>query len=69
MSTKIVATIGPRSESPEMLNSLMKAGVDLVRINFSHASYDQYKRIKKQIAKFTLTPEELGLITNSVSTG
>mgnify|MGYP000848126812 CR=1 FL=1 len=27
------------------------------------------KRIKKQIAKFTLTPEELGLITNSVSTG
>lgn len=52
MSTKIVATIGPRSESPEMLNSLMKAGVDVVRINFSHASYDQYKTIKGQIEAY-----------------
>ncbi len=49
MSTKIVATIGPRSESPEMLNALLKAGVDVVRVNFSHAAYDQYKRIKHQI--------------------
>lgn len=49
MITKIVATIGPRSESPEKLNTLMKAGVEVVRVNFSHADYDQYKRIKNQI--------------------
>jgi pyruvate kinase len=49
MSTKIVATIGPRSESPEMMNALLKAGVDVVRVNFSHAAYDQYKNIKAQI--------------------
>ncbi|MCX6795668.1 MAG: pyruvate kinase [Candidatus Falkowbacteria bacterium] len=52
MSTKIVATIGPRSESPEMMNSLMKAGVDVVRVNFSHATPEQYKSIKNQISTF-----------------
>ena len=52
MSTKIVATVGPRSESPEMLHALMKAGVDVVRVNFSHATAEQYKRVKSQIDAF-----------------
>lgn len=49
MNTKIVATIGPKTESEEALTALMKNGVDMVRVNFSHATYDQYKRIKKII--------------------
>ena len=36
--TKIVATIGPASESPEMLVRLIRAGMDVARLNFSHGS-------------------------------
>ncbi|WP_298439231.1 pyruvate kinase [Geobacter sp.] len=39
--TKIIATVGPVSSSPEMLGKLMEAGVDLFRLNFSHGSNDQ----------------------------
>jgi len=34
--TKIVATIGPASESPEMLERLIRAGLNVARLNFSH---------------------------------
>jgi len=34
--TKIVATIGPASEDPKILDKLIEAGVDVVRLNFSH---------------------------------
>jgi pyruvate kinase len=35
-ATKIVATLGPASSSPEILEQLIRAGVDVVRLNFSH---------------------------------
>ncbi len=57
MSTKIIATIGPKSESPEDLLNLLKAGVDMVRVNFSHATYDQYKRIQKLINNYNSSSE------------
>jgi pyruvate kinase len=37
--TKIVATIGPASESPEMLERLIRAGVNVARLNFSHGDF------------------------------
>jgi pyruvate kinase len=37
--TKIVATIGPASDSPEMLLRLMEAGLDVARLNFSHEDF------------------------------
>ncbi len=37
-ATKIVATIGPASSSPDVLERLLRAGVDVVRLNFSHGS-------------------------------
>ena len=40
--TKIVATIGPASESYEMIRELMLAGVDVFRLNFSHGSYSEH---------------------------
>ena len=44
-STKIVATLGPSSSSPEILEQMFRAGVDVVRINFSHgAAEDHLKR-------------------------
>lgn len=45
--TKIVATLGPASSSKEVIHSMIKAGVNVFRINFSHADYDNVKeRIK-----------------------
>ena len=35
-ATKIVATLGPASSSPEVLERMLRAGVDVVRLNFSH---------------------------------
>jgi len=52
MKTKIIATIGPKSETPDKLLELLNAGVDIVRVNFSHASYEQYLRIRKLILDF-----------------
>ena len=40
--TKIVATLGPSSSSPEMLEKLIHAGVDVVRLNFSHGVADDH---------------------------
>lgn len=37
--TKIVATIGPASESPEMLERLIRAGLSVARLNFSHGDF------------------------------
>ena len=41
--TKIVATLGPASSSPEVLEALVAAGVDVVRMNFSHGSAEDHK--------------------------
>ena len=49
--TKIVATIGPASESEEVLRKLFTEGVNVARLNFSHGSHQEHKlkidRIKK----------------------
>ncbi len=45
--TKIVATLGPATSSKDTLKKMIKAGVDVFRINFSHASHDDVaKRIQ-----------------------
>lgn len=40
--TKIVATIGPASRSPEMLRAMIQAGMSVARLNFSHGHYDDH---------------------------
>ena len=42
--TKIIATLGPASSDKEVILQLIQAGVDIFRINFSHADYDLVKR-------------------------
>ena len=44
--TKIVCTLGPATDNPEVLKELMRAGMNVARINFSHGNYqDQEERI------------------------
>ncbi|MEW4567925.1 pyruvate kinase [Tautonia sp. JC769] len=42
VKTKIVATLGPSSKSPEMLRRLLDAGVDVFRLNFSHGTHEEH---------------------------
>lgn len=42
---KIIATIGPSSSSPEMIEKLFLAGVDTFRLNFSHGTHEDHKRV------------------------
>lgn len=41
-ATKIVATLGPASSSPEVLEAMLRAGVDVVRLNFSHGKAEDH---------------------------
>ncbi len=42
--TRIVATLGPTSSSPEMIEALFERAVDVFRLNFSHGSHDDHRR-------------------------
>lgn len=55
--TKIVATIGPASESPEMLTKLAQAGANIFRLNFSHGTHEDHLQRVKNIRAVS---EELG---------
>lgn len=43
--TKIVATIGPASSSPEMIRKMILAGMDVARLNFSHGKYEDHAQV------------------------
>ena len=54
-ATKIVATLGPASSSPEVLERMIRAGVDVVRVNFSHGTAAEHseavRRVREVAAK------------------
>jgi pyruvate kinase len=47
--TKIVATVGPASRSPQMLERLIEAGVNVFRLNFSHGTHDEHLTVVKAV--------------------
>lgn len=58
--TKIVATLGPASSSPEILEKMILAGTDVFRINFSHGAYDV---VLEQIKNIRALNKKLGIHT------
>lgn len=55
--TKIVCTIGPASSSEEMLTALMKAGMNVTRLNFSHGKHEDHAEFISRIRRLA---EEVG---------
>ncbi|WP_306489219.1 pyruvate kinase [Anaerococcus octavius] len=49
--TKIVCTIGPSSESPEIIEDLIKNGMNVARLNFSHGTHEEHLAKMKTIRK------------------
>ncbi|MBI4609437.1 MAG: pyruvate kinase [Candidatus Rokubacteria bacterium] len=47
--TKIVCTIGPASASPETLDALVSAGMDVARLNFSHGSHAEHAEVIRRL--------------------
>ncbi|MFM1806942.1 MAG: hypothetical protein RL212_1201, partial [Pseudomonadota bacterium] len=56
-ATKIVATLGPASSSADVLKQLITAGVDVVRLNFSHGTAADHQARAKQVREVS---KELG---------
>jgi pyruvate kinase len=55
--TKIVATVGPASNSKEMLHALIKEGVDVFRLNFSHGTHEDHLKVIHNVKELN---KELG---------
>ena len=56
-STKVVATLGPASSSPEVVMRLIEAGVNVFRLNFSHGKREDHLNVVNIIRQ---TAEHLG---------
>ena len=47
--TRIVCTIGPASEKPEVMEAMMRAGMDVARLNFSHGDFSSHQKVIETI--------------------
>lgn len=47
--TKIVATLGPASEKPEIIRELVNTGVNIFRLNMSHGNHDSHRRVFERV--------------------
>jgi pyruvate kinase len=56
--TKIVATIGPATSSAETLSKLLKAGLNVVRLNFSHGDFREHQ---EKVDNFKIAMKETGI--------
>jgi pyruvate kinase len=52
--TKIVCTIGPASESPEVLEQMIRAGMNIARLNFSHGDFSSHKKVIENLRTASL---------------
>ncbi len=50
-ATKIVATLGPASSDPEVLERMIAAGINVVRVNFSHGSSEEHVAMVREVRR------------------
>ena len=61
--TKIVCTLGPASDSENEILKLVKAGMNIARLNFSHGTYEHHKKLIKNIHKVEkITGKRIGIL-------
>jgi len=51
--TKIICTVGPATESPDRLEALVKAGMNVARLNFSHGTHEAHARAIEHLRKIS----------------
>ena len=56
ISTKIIATIGPTSDSVKIIEKMYEAGMRVARLNFSHGDYSYFEKIVKTYRPFSFYP-------------
>ena len=63
--TKIIATLGPATDSPEVLKSLLEAGADVLRINLSHGTHEtQAARVEQVRAAARESGKEVAILAD-----
>ena len=67
--TKIVGTLGPTSSSPDVLSRLVKAGLDVARLNCSHASHADLAYQVEEAAERSLGGIATALLSNEIAGG
>ena len=57
--TKIVATIGPASGSPAVLGEMIRAGMNVARLNFSHGEFPAHRQTIQKNFNFITSPGQV----------
>jgi pyruvate kinase len=65
--TKLVATLGPSSRSPEKIRELIEAGVNVFRLNFSHGSHEEHLTSLKEVRRISAEMGEWVAILQDLS--
>ena len=61
--TKIICSIGPATETEEILTKLVNEGMNVVRINFSHGNYEEYKKRVEMVENVRkITNQHIGIL-------
>lgn len=61
--TKIIATLGPSSNTPEVIEELILAGMDVARLNFAHGSIEDHRRVIRNVRNASQkTGKDVGIL-------
>ena len=65
--TKIIATLGPATSAPEAIASLIDAGVDVFRLNFSHGTHDGHRTVYDRVREAAARAQRVVAIMQDLS--